>query len=118
MNNRNTKFPMLIFFLMRIGLKIKRIKNNPKIIRKFLSSVNILKDMKVLDFGCGQGDYAIEASKIVGEKGKVIAVDIYKGMIDDLISKIKKFTINNIKPIHITSISKMISKSISGISFI
>ena len=41
----------------------------------FLKQIGIRKDDIVLDFGCGTGNYAIPAAKIVGEYGKVYALD-------------------------------------------
>ena len=42
---------------------------------KFLKEVGIRKDQTVLDWGCGSGYYTIPAAKIVGDKGKVYALD-------------------------------------------
>lgn len=41
----------------------------------FLKQVGIKNGQTVLDFGCGTGNYAIPAAKIVGENGKVYALD-------------------------------------------
>ena len=41
----------------------------------FLREVGIKKGDIVLDFGCGTGNYTIPAAKIVGEDGKVYALD-------------------------------------------
>jgi len=49
-----------------------------------------IKDgMTVVDYGCGPGFFAVEAAKLVGENGKVIAVDIQQGMLDMLAERIK-----------------------------
>ncbi|RKY84125.1 SAM-dependent methyltransferase [candidate division KSB1 bacterium] len=52
-------------------------------IRDFLfPRMNILKEMDIkqgfylLDYGCGPGSYVVPASRLVGEKGKVYALDI------------------------------------------
>lgn len=44
----------------------------------------------VMDFGCGPGTYTIPMSKMVGENGKVIAVDFQKKMLEILEKKSKK----------------------------
>jgi len=49
----------------------------------------IKNGMVVLDFGCGPGFFTIEAAKLVGEKGKVLAVDLQQGMLDLLAEKVK-----------------------------
>jgi ubiquinone/menaquinone biosynthesis C-methylase UbiE len=45
--------------------------------------------MTVLDVGCGPGFFSIELAKLVGESGRVIAVDLQQGMLDRLLDKIK-----------------------------
>lgn len=40
-----------------------------------LRRIGIGEGQKVLDFGCGSGNYAIPAAKIVGVEGKVYALD-------------------------------------------
>ena len=44
---------------------------------KVLREVGIEKGQIILDFGCGSGYYTIPAAKIVGDKGKVYALDQY-----------------------------------------
>jgi len=40
-----------------------------------LRSIGVREGQTLLDFGCGSGNYAIPASKVVGEEGMVFAVD-------------------------------------------
>ena len=49
-----------------------------------------------LDLGCGIGDYSIYASKIVGDNGKIIAIDKVKANIDRLLDTIDTKHIKNI----------------------
>jgi len=42
---------------------------------KFLKKAGIKEGFRVLDFGCNIGNYSIPAALLVGEKGKVFAVD-------------------------------------------
>jgi ubiquinone/menaquinone biosynthesis C-methylase UbiE len=42
-----------------------------------LEEVDIKPGARVLDFGCGPGSYAVLVAKIVGEAGKVYALDIH-----------------------------------------
>ncbi len=45
--------------------------------------------MTVLDFGCGTGYFTIEIAKLLDQKGKVIAADVQKGMLDILQQKVE-----------------------------
>jgi ubiquinone/menaquinone biosynthesis C-methylase UbiE len=63
----------------------RKILQNPRCILK-----PYVKDgMTVLDFGCGPGFFTVEAAKLVGEKGRVIAVDLQQEMLDLLAKNIK-----------------------------
>jgi ubiquinone/menaquinone biosynthesis C-methylase UbiE len=42
---------------------------------EFLKRVGLRRGQIVLDFGCGSGNYAIPAARIVGREGKVYALD-------------------------------------------
>lgn len=44
--------------------------------------------MTVLDVGCGPGFFSIELAKLVGESGRVIAVDLQQGMLERVRDKI------------------------------
>jgi len=50
----------------------------------------------ILDLGCGAGDYAIEASKYVGEEGRVFAIDRAAIFIQNLDKKISILDLKNI----------------------
>jgi len=47
-------------------------------IDKRVKKFKILPGMTVVDYGCGPGRYATRLAKIVGEQGKVFAVDIHE----------------------------------------
>lgn len=87
------KIPKIAFIIMRIVLKLRR---NPKKIQKLLKNLDLEKNMKVLDYGCGIGSYSIEAAKIIGQSGYVHAVDINKKMIDEVKKMAKKNDCSNI----------------------
>lgn len=65
---------------------------------RILKDVGISRGDKVLDFGCGTGIYSLVASKIVGPKGMVYALDSdEEGLLDELKEKINNQKINNIE---------------------
>ena len=50
-----------------------------------------------MDFGCGSGTYTIPAAKIVGEQGKVYALDKDKKALDELMQKAESASLRNIE---------------------
>jgi ubiquinone/menaquinone biosynthesis C-methylase UbiE len=63
---------------------------------KFLEDIGIKEGQRVLDFGCGSGNYAIPAAKIVGEEGLVYALDKNKRSLDQLMIKAESMGLKNI----------------------
>ena len=63
---------------------------------KFLRDIGIKKGQKVLDFGCGSGNYAIPTARIVGEEGLVYALDQDEGTLDGLMRKVEVMGLKNI----------------------
>lgn len=55
--------------------------------------------MKVGDFGAGTGHYALQAAKIVGDAGKVYAVDIQEEVLRTLRSEAMSRGIHNIETV-------------------
>jgi len=66
---------------------------------EFLKAIGVEEGQIVLDFGCGAGHYSIPASKVVGEKGRIFALDKDKQALNQLIKLIKKNNIKNIEVI-------------------
>ena len=81
----------------------------------FLRTVGIKEGQTVLDFGCGEGHYAVPAAKLVGEKGKVYAVDKDKQALDRLTKLIEENNIKNIKVIKKESIIPLENNSLDFI---
>ena len=52
-----------------------------------LKRIGIRKGQTVVDFGCGSGTYTIPAAKIVGQRGRVYALDKDKEVLDELMQK-------------------------------
>jgi len=72
-----------------IGLELKVIKT--------LQRIGMKRGQTVLDFGCGSGTYTIPVAKIVGEEGKVYALDKDKNALDNLMVKAKLDHLKNIR---------------------
>jgi len=49
---------------------------------RIVSRLDLRPGMVVADFGCGSGHFSIPAARIVGESGKVFAIDIQKHAIE------------------------------------
>ena len=62
-----------------------------------LERIGIRRGQAVLDFGCGSGTYTIPAAKIVGEQGRVYALDKDKGALDELTQKAGSAGLKNIE---------------------
>lgn len=62
-----------------------------------LISLGLEEGAIVADIGCGIGYFTIPASKIVGESGKILAMDILPEMLSDVEVKINEDNISNIE---------------------
>jgi ubiquinone/menaquinone biosynthesis C-methylase UbiE len=67
--------------------------------RKQLLKSGVKEGQTVLDFGCGPGFYAIPAAEMVGDKGKVYALDIHPLAVQSVQRKAKKKGLTNIATI-------------------
>lgn len=66
---------------------------------KILSEINIQKNEKIADIGCGIGYFTFPMAGAVGNHGQVYAIDIEREMIEDVKEKINENHIKNITPI-------------------
>ena len=64
-------------------------------VSKLMPSLDVKEGDVVADFGAGTGYHAVRLSKLVGDKGKVYAVDIQKEMIALMQKRIKQEKIAN-----------------------
>src|SRR3989338_4294529 len=71
---------------------------DPRIV---LEKMHLGVGMRVADFGCGRtGQFIFLASKMVGDKGIVYAVDIIKDVLEDIKSRVKvEANHHNIQPV-------------------
>ena len=64
---------------------------------KVLKRIGIGRGQTVLDFGCGYGIYTIPVARIVGEQGRVYALDKDKEALDALMQKAMSACLTNIE---------------------
>jgi len=64
---------------------------------ELLERIGIRRGQTVLDFGCGYGIYTIPVARIVGEQGRVYALDKDKEALDALMQKADSACLTNIE---------------------
>ena len=88
--------PNIPFRLMSFVLAIRDIVFP---VGKRFDQFGIDKGFIVVDFGCGPGSYVEQASKLVGDGGKVYAVDVHPLAIKAITEKAKKKGLENVVPV-------------------
>lgn len=71
-------------------------EENPK---KLIELLNLKDGEVVADIGAGSGYYTFRMAKLVAPKGKVLAVDIQKEMLDIIKGRMKKDSVENVEPV-------------------
>jgi len=67
---------------------------------KILTKLDLREGMFVADMGCGaSGHFVYPAAKMVGERGRVYAVDILKSVLSNIDSKSKLQNFGNVVPV-------------------
>jgi ubiquinone/menaquinone biosynthesis C-methylase UbiE len=66
--------PAIAFRVMSWLINIRNRKHPPK---EILQETGIKPGFRVLDYGCGPGGHSIAAAELVGEQGRVYALDIH-----------------------------------------
>lgn len=88
--------PNMGFRLMSFAFRLRdRLINPPKVLEK----LGIKEGQTILDFGCGPGSFTIPAAKLVGERGKIYALDIHPLAIKAVRKKAQKYGLTNIETI-------------------
>jgi ubiquinone/menaquinone biosynthesis C-methylase UbiE len=109
---KNKTCPVWVGYLLASPLR-KLWQNPDKILKG-----HVFKGMNVLDIGSAMGFYSIPLAKIVGEKGKVICIDIQEKMLEKLKIRSEKAGVAHIiKTNQCTGQSLYISKFKSTIDF-
>ena len=68
-------------------------------VEKRARSFGIQPGITVVDYGCGPGRYSLHFSEIVGNGGKVFAVDIHELAIEAVKEKAARYGLGNIQPV-------------------
>jgi ubiquinone/menaquinone biosynthesis C-methylase UbiE len=68
-------------------------------IDKRVATFGIRQGMTVVDYGCGPGRYTMRFSKLVGETGRVYAVDIHQLAVEAVKKKITTYQLQNVVPV-------------------
>ena len=96
---RSEFIPTLAFQLMKLTMRIRDFFKAPG---GKLDSFGIKPGDTVVDYGCGPGRYLRKASFLVGDTGKVYAVDIHDLAINCACKIGKKLKLSNIYPVKAT----------------
>ena len=83
------------FRFMTLGYKFRDLKSREIILKEVI----IKPGDHVLDFGCGPGSYVLPVAKMVGESGKVYALDIQPLAIEAVKKIIKGKNLHHVEPI-------------------
>jgi ubiquinone/menaquinone biosynthesis C-methylase UbiE len=86
----------LHFRLMSFGMKLRDLLN-PR--RRVLEEVEITPGARLLDYGCGPGGYVADAAGLVGESGKVYALDIHPAAVESVNSLARRRGLSNVETI-------------------
>lgn len=84
-------------------------------INKRIKNFGIIKGMTIVDYGCGPGRYSTRFSELVGETGKVYALDIHDLAIDAVKQKVKKNGIRNIEAILVKGYDSTLSDNVADV---
>jgi ubiquinone/menaquinone biosynthesis C-methylase UbiE len=65
--------------------------------QKILEGAGIKEGMKILEVGCGTGFFTINASKLIGENGLLISIDMSPLSVELVTKRVEKANIKNVK---------------------
>ncbi len=64
-----------------------------------LADLGVSEGQTVLDYGCGSGTYTIPAARLVGESGKVYALDVSNRALDRVMSRVDREGLRNVETV-------------------
>ncbi len=86
----------LQFRLMALTLRLRDLFSSPAVM---LAEAGIEAGDRVLDYGCGPGSYVPYAAKLVGDSGKVYALDIHPLALRRVKALVSKKGLENVETI-------------------
>ncbi len=97
------------FRLMALEFRIRDLFHPPI---NLLRKIGIREGMTVLDFGCGPGGFSIAAGQLVGNEGKVWALDIHPQALESTRRRAAGRGLDQINVIDGSNFSQIDSKSV------
>lgn len=84
------------FRLMALAFRLRDLVSDP---RRSLEKARLGEGMSVVDYGCGPGSFAIPAAELVGQKGRVVAVDIHPLAVKMVEDKASQKKLDNVRTV-------------------
>lgn len=84
------------FRLMTLMYWVRDLTQDP---RRILDTARLGQGMRVADYGCGPGSFTIPAAQIVGDGGRVFAIDIHPLAISSVRERASKKGLRNVEAI-------------------
>ena len=110
--NESSPMSDLGFRCMALYLRLRERFEEP---RERLASVGLDRGQIVLDYGCGIGSYTLPAAQIVGDEGRVYALDIHPLAIKAVERRARKGNLANITTIHSDTETGISDESVDAI---
>jgi ubiquinone/menaquinone biosynthesis C-methylase UbiE len=101
-------FQMMTLFMRVVDFFVPYVKKRVK-------GFGIQEGNTVVDYGCGPGRYAIQLAELVGQEGKIYAVDIHELAIEAVKKKIEKYNLPNIEPVLMDGYNSGLPDSIANV---
>lgn len=67
--------------------------------RANVGEFGLIPGMKVADFGAGSGEYTLAMAPLLGDGGKIYAVEVQKGVLDRLVKEAREQHVFNLEPV-------------------
>lgn len=84
----------IAFKMMALMYRIRDFFQNP---RAILAVAHVRRGMTVADYGCGPGSFTIAAARIVGDSGRVYAIDVLPIAIKSVREKAARNRLGNVE---------------------